>query len=196
MLTGVSYLGQAPPGDTAELFAPGIVSNGFNNRDMAMMPDGSEIYYAVNMRRFDMATIMTARMVNGKWGKPEVAPFAKDMNFERDYNTALSKAKSENKVLMMVLSSDYCPWCRKFENKTLSSKLIKPRLDTEVISLVVDKKFDVDSYPTKFKTQFTPVVFFIDPKDESILNQSRGYIKKKESSDTLDYALFLYKGIE
>ena len=46
--TNGPYLGQSPPGDKAVLFAPGVISDGFNNRDMAMTPDGSEFYYAVN----------------------------------------------------------------------------------------------------------------------------------------------------
>jgi hypothetical protein len=82
MLTGVSYLGQAPPGDTAELFAPGIVSNGFNNRDMAMMPDGSEFYFAVNMRNFELSTIFTIQQTDGGWNGPYVPPFARDQNMK------------------------------------------------------------------------------------------------------------------
>jgi len=79
---GGPYLGQTPPGDEPILFAPNIISDGFNNRDMAMMPDGSEIYYAVNMRKFEISTIMTVYQVNGEWGKPEVAPFAVDPDFK------------------------------------------------------------------------------------------------------------------
>jgi hypothetical protein len=75
---GGPYLGQTPPGAEAELFAPGIISDGFNNRDLAIMPDGSEIYYAVNIRNFDLSTILFVRQVNGKWSKPAVAPFASD----------------------------------------------------------------------------------------------------------------------
>ena len=53
-----------------------------------------------------------------------VDDFAKEMGFQRDYKTALAKAKELNKPLMMVLGADYCPWCRKFERKTLNSKLL------------------------------------------------------------------------
>ena len=77
---GISYLGQNPPGDEARLFAPGIVSNGFNNRDVAMMPDGSEFYFAVNMRNFDLSTIVTVQRSGNGWSEPEVAPFARDWN--------------------------------------------------------------------------------------------------------------------
>ena len=121
-----------------------------------------------------------------------VDKFAQEMGFERDYKTALAKAKKENKVLMMVLGADYCPWCRKFERKTLNSALLKKRLQTEVVTLVVDKKFDVESFPTKYQTQFTPRVFFINPKDESIILDTTGYIKKKHFKESLENALELY----
>ena len=81
--------------------------------------------------------------------------FSQEMGFYRDYTTAISKAKKDNKLLVMVLSADYCPWCRKFENKTLKSTIVKSRLSSEVITLVVDKKFDVKSFPEKFTTQFS-----------------------------------------
>jgi hypothetical protein len=76
------YLGQTPPGDEAELFAPGIISDGFNNRDIAIMPDGSEIYYAVNMRKFEISTILVIYRRHRSWSKPEVAWFARDNNFK------------------------------------------------------------------------------------------------------------------
>lgn len=118
---------------------------------------------------------------------------AKEIAFENDYKTALSKAKKENKVLMMVLRADSCPWCRKFERKTLTSPLLKPRLQTKVVLLVVDKNYDIGSFPEKFTTHSTPRVFFIDPNDESIILDTAGYIKKQLFADTLDSAIKVYK---
>jgi hypothetical protein len=79
---GGLYLGQTPPGDEPVLFAPGIISDGFNNRDLAIMPDGSEIYYAVNMKKFELSTILVVRKLNDHWSDPEVASFATDSNFK------------------------------------------------------------------------------------------------------------------
>jgi len=76
------YLGQQPPGEQAQLFAPGIVSDGLNNRDMAMTPDGSEIYWAVNMRNFEISTIMGVRKTIHGWTEPEVPAFATDSRFK------------------------------------------------------------------------------------------------------------------
>jgi thioredoxin-related protein len=123
-----------------------------------------------------------------------VDKYAAEMGFERDYKTALAKAKKEDKVLMMVLGADYCPWCRKFERNTLASKSIKPVLDKELVTLVVDKKFDIKTFPSEFQTQLTPRVFFIDPKTGKSLYETTGYIKKKEYLLDIQKAQKLYKG--
>lgn len=68
------YLGQSPPGETPGLFAPGIVSTGLYERDVALTPDGKEFYYGVFVGGW--ATIMATRQVDEKWTEPAVAPFA------------------------------------------------------------------------------------------------------------------------
>jgi hypothetical protein len=68
------YLGQEPPGPEPRLFAPGIVSTGLATRDLAMTPDGDEVYFSVTLG--DRTMIMVARQVNGVWTAPEVAPFS------------------------------------------------------------------------------------------------------------------------
>ena len=72
------YLGQTPPGATAALFAPGIVSTGMNTRDVAMTPDGREIYWSVTVGPYSV--IMETRLRDGRWTTPEVAPFSTNPN--------------------------------------------------------------------------------------------------------------------
>jgi hypothetical protein len=74
------YLGQAPPGDVPELFAPGIVTTGIYTRDVAMTPDGSQIYFGVLLGTVT-AIIETHRGPDGVWSAPEVAPFSRDSRF-------------------------------------------------------------------------------------------------------------------
>ncbi len=69
------YLGQKPPGTTAELFAPGIVSTGLDETVITFMPDGKKCYWAVALAG-RMEAILTSKMENGKWTKPEVASFS------------------------------------------------------------------------------------------------------------------------
>jgi hypothetical protein len=83
-LTG-PYLGQTLPGNNPELFAPGIVSTGMFTRDIAMTPDGNEIYFCVAIGGYAFSTILYTKQVNGQWTHPEVVPHMEDpdyMNFE------------------------------------------------------------------------------------------------------------------
>jgi Tol biopolymer transport system component len=72
------YLGQTPPGMTPEIFAPGIVSTGLNTRDIAITPDGREIYFCVNVAGFTFSTIRVTRERNGAWSRPEVLEHMED----------------------------------------------------------------------------------------------------------------------
>lgn len=75
------YLGQVPPGDEPELFAPGIVSTGMYTRDIAITPDGNEIYFCVTLPGFNFATILYSRQENGIWSVPEVVPHMDDPHY-------------------------------------------------------------------------------------------------------------------
>jgi hypothetical protein len=68
------YLGQPSPGREPELFAPGFVNTGLATRDLAMTPDGKELYFGVMAG--GRAAILVTREVDGVWTPPEVAPFS------------------------------------------------------------------------------------------------------------------------
>jgi len=66
------YLGQTPPGMVPQVFAPGIVSTELNTRDIAISPDGQEIYFCVNVAGYTFSTILVTRQRDGAWSEPEV----------------------------------------------------------------------------------------------------------------------------
>ncbi len=69
------YLGQSPPGDDPVLFAPGIISTGMNERDIAITSQGDEIYFTISLGR-SVYAIAVCRSDNGIWTQPEIAPFS------------------------------------------------------------------------------------------------------------------------
>ncbi len=70
------YLDQPLPGAMPELFAPGLVGNGVSTRDIAMTPDGDEIYFCQEVGGYTWSAILVTRRVDGRWTEPEVAPFS------------------------------------------------------------------------------------------------------------------------
>ena len=105
--------------------------------------------------------------------------FASDMGYETDYKTALAKAKKEGKDIMMFMTTSYCPWCRKLENRILSQNDIDAKVKAKYIPLMLN--LDKDSYPEQFaKTRFTPILYIVDAKDESIKHKFVGYSSRGE----------------
>ncbi len=75
------YFGQTLPGDSAILFAPGIISTGAGERDITFMPDGNEMYFCREIGNFKFATIFVTKLVNGTWTNPEVVEFCKNPEY-------------------------------------------------------------------------------------------------------------------
>lgn len=73
------YLGQKPPGMNPELFAPEIIATGYNERDITISPDGTEIFYGILTGKH--VTILYTRLIYGKWTEPEIAPFARQTQY-------------------------------------------------------------------------------------------------------------------
>ncbi len=69
-----AYLGQKPPGSTPEIFAPNIVSTGFDELFGTFTPNGKEFYYI--QAGPPIWTINIIKQENGKWLKPQVAEFS------------------------------------------------------------------------------------------------------------------------
>jgi hypothetical protein len=70
------YLGQPLPDSVPRLFAPGVVSTGMFTRDVAISPDGKEIFFCVALGNYTYSTILYTRQVNGSWSQPEIVPFS------------------------------------------------------------------------------------------------------------------------
>ncbi len=68
------YLGQKPPGMSAELFAPGILSTSNPDICISFTPDGREVYYTMGGQPHSVILFMKEE--GGVWTFPEVAPFS------------------------------------------------------------------------------------------------------------------------
>jgi len=123
----------------------------------------------------------------------QIDEFASEVTYERDYQVALKKAKDENKPLMLVLVGDYCPWCKKFERKTLKSSEVRAEVQKNFVGLVMDKYKDKGSYPKGFYAPVIPAVYFIDPKNEKSVLETVAYMKKREFLSNAEDALSIFE---
>ena len=104
--------------------------------------------------------------------------FASEMGYETNYQAALSRAKKEGKPLMLFMTTSYCPWCRKLESRILARADIDARIKEKYVPLALN--LDKDSYPEQFaKTRFTPILYIVNSKDESIEHKFVGYSSRE-----------------
>jgi ankyrin repeat protein len=77
------YMGQKPPGDTPELFAPGIVSSIWGlHSTAAFSPNGNIVMWApmieIPGRLYSIGGILMSERKKGRWTIPRFAPFTGD----------------------------------------------------------------------------------------------------------------------
>jgi hypothetical protein len=86
------FLGQTPPGDTAVLFAPGIISipDRFES-NLVFYPDSNEIYFDAWVTTDTVYKILYTKKVNNKWTDQEALPFKENINTSTPFLSADGK---------------------------------------------------------------------------------------------------------
>jgi len=104
--------------------------------------------------------------------------FASEMKYETNYDAAVKKSKKLQKNIMLVLVSNFCPWCRKFEQRVLLKNEVNSLIQKNYIPLILNK--EKDPFPKEFDTGFTPIIHFIDYKTQKSYKNVIGYNNKDE----------------
>ena len=92
--------------------------------------------------------------------------FGADLDWPKDYKAALVQAKKQNKDVYMLITSQDCRWCRKFEATTLQDEKTLERLKKQYVLLHIDR--DWDEIPEHFKKKRVPRHYFLTSKGETI----------------------------
>lgn len=121
--------------------------------------------------------------------------FAKKMSYAQDYDAALQKAKKQDKVMMLLVVSNTCPWCRKFESQTLEHPTIDALVKADFIPVIMDKNRDVQKFPSKYHATRIPTVYFIDPNTNELVFESMGFERVGDYKDTLEDIAKDHKGL-
>jgi thioredoxin-related protein len=118
---------------------------------------------------------------------------AEKLGYQSDYAKALTLARAQDKPVMLVVVTTYCPWCRKLERRTLASKRVRKAVDKGFVAVIVDRNLQKETFPKKFQAPRIPIVFFVDPQDEEEFWESIGYVDKEEFLGSLKEAEGLFK---
>lgn len=94
---GFEYLGQTPPGNRAELFAPGIISLDDRNESMiTFSPDGKACYFTVHHDTWKWCKIYQSVYTDTGWSTPVKAYFS------NDYSACPSVSSDGNQLFFII----------------------------------------------------------------------------------------------
>ena len=98
---------------------------------------------------------------------------AASINWEKDYRTALTRAKMTNKPVMLVISTHKCRYCIQLEKETFADGMVIKALNRDFINIIayVD---DNDYVPQDLLTGGTPTIWFLQPDGEPLFQPLMG----------------------
>jgi len=97
---------------------------------------------------------------------------AAQIDWQKNFASALQKAQKERKVLMVFYESHGCSWCEKMLATTLRDANVVKRLRNVVAVRVYKEDGD---FPKSIASAYTPTTFFLTPKLHNIIRPVLGY---------------------
>jgi len=76
VLSDWRYFGEEAPGQKARIFSPTVISTNRNERDLAMSPTGSEIFYSLVLPKSNFSVIVYLYNDGAFWSQTLTAPFS------------------------------------------------------------------------------------------------------------------------
>lgn len=99
------------------------------------------------------------------------------LQWHDNLNSALLKAKKENKALMVMIESEHCRWCKAMKETTLNDSQVKAELRSFVLVKVMRE--DRESMRLFPEIAGVPTIFFMT-SDKKILQQVIGFFEEED----------------
>lgn len=116
--------------------------------------------------------------------------FSADIAWNDTYEQAQAKAKKESKPLLVLITSEQCRWCRKFEATTLQDEDVITKVNSKFVAVHVTR--DKSVYPKNLSAKMVPMSYFLD-ENGKVLYSMPGYWPVEDYQSILDDALGKYK---
>ena len=100
----------------------------------------------------------------------------------------LAMAKSENKIVMVDVLTDWCKWCIELDNKVYAKPEVYEYANSKMINYKIDaEKGEGVDFAKKYKIEGYPTILFLDGRGNEI-DRIYGYVPAKEFKEMIvDY---------
>jgi thioredoxin-related protein len=108
------------------------------------------------------------------------AAMAADFNWESDYNYALELAKKQKKMVMVMVYTDWCGYCRKMDKETYADADVAKKIKADFIAVKInpDKSSSKKKLAAELGARGYPHIAFVDAGGNKVDSIS-GYLPAK-----------------
>jgi thioredoxin-related protein len=111
---------------------------------------------------------------------------AQDIRWSTDVRTAWQTAQKANRPLLLFVTSDHCPYCRKMKSETLSDPTVTRHLRDSYVPVVVSA--DSSRTATQLRINSVPTTVVILPNGR-IADRIEGYVSAQKLEARLQSVL-------
>ncbi|MFH0709930.1 MAG: thioredoxin fold domain-containing protein [Pseudomonadota bacterium] len=100
--------------------------------------------------------------------------YAAPIQSDKEFQQAVEKMGKENKLVLMIYTTDGCPECEYMKRKVFHEKIVEPYLSQNFV--VIEKNVHKSKLPDGYDFFGIPTMFFIDKsgnKKETIVGSKR-----------------------
>ena len=103
--------------------------------------------------------------------------WAKDIEWLKNYDSALEQAKKEKKIVLVDIYTDWCGWCKKLDHDTYTDKEVQAKVATGFIAVKInpEKSPEGAKLAQQFGVRGFPNIVFINAEGKK-LAQIGGYV--------------------
>jgi thiol-disulfide isomerase/thioredoxin len=115
------------------------------------------------------------------------APFGPKLKWQKDLKVARKLALADNKLLMVVFTAEWCTYCHKLIDNTISHRDLVPFIDRHFVPVMID--FDANKRVAEIlEVDSLPNTVILSPMAD-LLVQRKGYAQVGSFKETLQSAL-------
>ncbi len=120
------------------------------------------------MKTFIRILVMLAMAFNAR---------ADGVNWERNFDQALQKAKAGTKLVMVDIYTDWCGWCKKLDRDVYTNAQVEEKLAKDFVSAKINPEKDSNNaqLARQFGTRGYPHIVFADADGKKVA-EIRGYV--------------------
>ncbi len=108
----------------------------------------------------------------------------KGVKFSINLTSALEAAKAQGKPVFVYARSEYCGWCKKFEEETFTNQSVIKALNENIILVSIDVDQQINE-TRNFRIYGTPTEIFLDSNGTEI-KRIPGYTDNRTFLDTIN----------